>query len=308
MRHLQNLFRFVGISIFVIIAALLLLIFIPNTVGKPEVTGTKLPALPAESVLVKMHYLKSANAESPEAFSLSGGSLLKTIEIVHGAVLVQHADESFLLDTGLGANVDQQFAQDMPAWLKPVMKYKAGETIASQIDADPALPSPDRIFLSHAHWDHASGIEDFPGVPLWITQSEQEFIEHGTPPSIMPSQFASDINWTRFDLKQESYAGFDESYDIFGDGTAVLVSLSGHSPGSLGLFLNANDGKRRLFVGDAVWRLDSVKKLRGKSFPASLFLDDDKAATNAVIAKLHALLEANPELLIVPSHDLTAWK
>jgi hypothetical protein len=51
-----------------------------------------------------------------------------------------------------------------------------------------------------------------------------------------------------------------------------------------------------------------VKKLRGKSFAASSFADHDSDSTKAVIAQLHALLQANPELLIVPAHDLSAWK
>lgn len=308
MKAIRLLLKIVIISTLLLVATLLVLIFVPNKVEESNVVGKSLPPIPAESVLVKMHYLQSGRAESPEALSISGGSLFKTIEIVHGAILVEHAGQSFLLDTGLGANVDDQFDQDMPAMLKPMMAYEKGQTIASQIAADPNLPMPDRIFLSHSHWDHASGIEDFPGVPLWITQSEQDFIEHAVPPAVMPSQFVSDINWKQFQLKKRSYAGFDRSFDIFGDGTAVLVSLSGHTPGSLGLFLNANDGKRRLFVGDAVWRLDSVKNLRGKSFAASSFADHDKHDTKAVIAKLHALLKANPELLIVPAHDLDAWK
>jgi glyoxylase-like metal-dependent hydrolase (beta-lactamase superfamily II) len=308
MKVIRSLLRLIVVSTLLLVATLLVLIFIPNTVDEGKLAGAKLPPSPAASVRVKMHYLQSGSAESPEALSLSGGSLFNTIGIVHGAILVEHSDQSFLLDTGLGDNVDQQFAQDMPAWLKPFMAYEKGDSIASQIAADPSLPSPDRIFLSHAHWDHASGIEDFPGVPLWITQSEQDFIAHAEPPAVMPSQFVADINWTPFELKQESYAGFEQSYDIFSDGTAVLVSLSGHSPGSLGLFLNSNDGKRRFFVGDAVWRLDGVKKLRGKSFAASSFADHDSDSTKAVIAQLHALLQANPELLIVPAHDLSAWK
>ena len=309
MTLLRRLFRIVGISIFLLVVCLLTLVFIPNKIDPSTTTGAKLPPLPAESVSVQMHYLQSGMAESPEAFSISGGSLFKTIDIVHGAVLVENAGQSFLLDTGLGKNVDAQFAADMPAWLKPLMAYKKSESVADQISANPELSQPQRIFLTHAHWDHASGIEDFPGVPLWVTQSEQDFIKHAGPPAVSPSQFVSDqINWTPFELSNTPYAGFDQSYDVFGDGTAVLVSLSGHTPGSLGLFLNANDGKRRFFVGDSVWRLDSVKNLRGKSFAASLFADHDSDDTAAVIAKLHALFEANPELLIVPSHDLDAWQ
>ena len=30
-----------------------------------------------------------------------------------------------------------------------------------------------RILLTHAHWDHVSGVADFPGVPVLVTEEER---------------------------------------------------------------------------------------------------------------------------------------
>ena len=87
----------------------------------------------------------------------------------------------------------------------------------------------------------------------------------------------------------------------------VLVGLAGHTPGSVGLFVNAKDGVRRFFVGDAVWNLKAVQELRRKFWLSSLFVDNDRAETDRVVAKLHALMQANPELKVIPAHDLSTW-
>lgn len=35
------------------------------------------------------------------------------------------------------------------------------------------------IRLTHSHWDHVSGLPDFPGVPGWVTPQERRFISEG---------------------------------------------------------------------------------------------------------------------------------
>ena len=35
------------------------------------------------------------------------------------------------------------------------------------------------ILLTHAHWDHVSGVPDFPGVPVLVTAAEHRFIDEG---------------------------------------------------------------------------------------------------------------------------------
>jgi N-acyl homoserine lactone hydrolase len=35
------------------------------------------------------------------------------------------------------------------------------------------------ILLTHSHWDHVSGLPDFPGVPVWVTPQERAFISKG---------------------------------------------------------------------------------------------------------------------------------
>ena len=286
-----------------------LLIFnVPGNIPPPTETGVKLPPPAASSGEVDLFLLATGHAEAPEAFTMAQGALFKSFAMVHGAVLVTHGDDSFLFDTGLGRHIDSQFSKDMPFWLKPLMAYEKEEPVADQLQDSEHLPQAKRIFLSHAHWDHVSGVIDFPDLEIWVPSAEYAYIKSGVPPSIFTSQVGSpDIKWKEYALKDASYAGFPRSYDLYGDGSAVLVGLAGHTPGSVGLFVNAKDGVRRFFVGDAVWNLNAVRELRRKFWLSSLIVDNDRAEADLVVAKLHALMQANPELKIIPAHDLSTW-
>jgi glyoxylase-like metal-dependent hydrolase (beta-lactamase superfamily II) len=259
--------------------------------------------------VVSVHFLKTAFAKTAEAFTIAGGSLFKSFRMVHGAVLVQHGKDTFLFDTGLGQQIDAQFAKDMPFWLKPMMAYQKQASVLELLKKNPALPRPKRIFLSHTHWDHASGVVDFPKLEIWVTKEELHYTKTAKESGLFPSQVGpKSIRWRPYQLQAKPYAGFPESYDLYGDGTVVFVRLFGHTPGSVGLFVNAKDGIRRFFVGDAVWNVDSIKKRRGNFWISSRIADHNTKKARRVIAQLHALHKANPTLQIIPAHDLRTWK
>lgn len=286
-----------------------ILLKLPGNVPPPTEEGVKLPAFPKESSKVEIHFLLTGKAKTLEGLTIAQGSLTTGFEIGHGAILVKHEDDCFLFDTGLGRAIDAQFDADMPYWIRPMMAYEKGEAAVDQLQNSKDLPKPKRIFLSHAHWDHASGVVDFPDLEIWLPKEELEYLKSAKPPEVLPSQVKSeDIKWTPYSLKDKSYAGFSRSLDLYGDGTVVLVGLSGHSPGSVGLFVNSKDGGRRFFVGDAVWNMKSITELKRKFWIASKIVDGDSDATDQIIAKLHGLLKANPELKIIPAHDLSVWK
>jgi hypothetical protein len=72
--------------------------------------------------------------------------------------------------------------------------------------------------------------------------------------------------------------------------------------------VNSKDGVRRFFIGDTVWNLDAVRKLRGTFWVSSLMVDLDRDAADRNVARLRALMEANPDLRIIPAHDRREWK
>ncbi|MCY1337705.1 Metallo-beta-lactamase superfamily protein [compost metagenome] len=249
---------------------------------------------------LRFSLVKTAQAEAREALTVEGGEWTRKVKVNHVAVLIQHHAATLLFDTGLGRQVDQQF-NEMPAWLRPLMAYGPVRPARDQLDRDGIRV--DRILLSHAHWDHVSGLADYPEVPVWAPYEEIEFAEVSTPPAILPGQFAHGVSWRPLTFDPTPFLGFDESLDLFGDASLVLVPLSGHSPGSVGLFLTLADGRRFFFTGDASWRLAGFTGPREKFWLSRSQVDNDREATRAVLQRVHELLDREPNLTVVPAHD-----
>jgi glyoxylase-like metal-dependent hydrolase (beta-lactamase superfamily II) len=260
------------------------------------------PAVPSE---IRVSILKTGHTSAPEIFTYACGSLFRRVGINHMAVLIEHPQGNMLFDTGLGRNVDAQVASDMAWWAKLLFRYEKDTPARDQLDVAGIAP-PRFIALSHAHWDHASALIDFPEAEVLIAGPEKTFM--ATPNrAVLPSQISSNtIRWREVAFETKPYAGFPQSADVYGDGTAILVPLFGHTPGSVGLFLTTSTGKRYLFVGDAVWRRAALQTVRPKFWMMSAIVDNDAEATDAMLHQIAAVMNANPDLAIVPAHDAEA--
>lgn len=255
---------------------------------------------------VKFSIVSTGGTETLEGFVFSGGSFTKKVAVSYVGVFVRHGEEGFLFDTGLGSRIQQQYEADMPWWARPFFKYDPPVMpIKAQLSADD-LNRLRFVVLSHAHWDHASGLTDFPSLDIWVSHPERAFARDSQSKvgGAWSSQVGSpDIRWTEVDFNGAPYMGFGSSHDVFGDGTVILVPMYGHTPGAIGMFLTTTSGKRLLFCGDAVWNVGAIDRVSPKFPPARWLGDHDPDVTLQVIRQLHALRQSDPGLLIVPAHD-----
>jgi glyoxylase-like metal-dependent hydrolase (beta-lactamase superfamily II) len=267
-------------------------------------------ALAAEAVPAKVEFaiVKTGKVTSLKGLMVSGGGFGTKVDGNFSAVLVRHGDTRFLFDTGLGSKVAEQYQQDMPWWARAFFRYE-DPVVPARVQLDRAgIPPIERIFLSHAHWDHASGLGDFPEAVVWAAPEELDVIEHAAPGlgGSWPSQVSlKTIRWQALVFKPRPHKGFDRSIDVFADGSVVLVPMFGHTPGSIGMFVTTASGKRFFFCGDAVWRADALKDGRPKFWPASLIVDKDREQTQHTIEQMRELLKQDPGLVVVPAHDDT---
>ncbi|MNF84146.1 Metallo-beta-lactamase superfamily protein [compost metagenome] len=241
-------------------------------------------SLSGEAAGLRFSLVKTAETKTLDALTVEGDQWTQTAIANHVAVLIEHHAATLLFDTSLGRQVDSQFASEMPWYDKQQLQYGKVNPVRDQLDRDGIRV--DRILLSHVYWDHASGLADFPEVPVWAPYAAIEFSRIATPPAVLPSQFQHRVKWLPYEFAPEPFMSFDESHDLFGDGSLVLVPLSGHTPGSVGLFITLDDGRRFFFSGDASWHQ----------------VDHDHQETRAV-QQVHHLLQREPTLTVVPAHD-----
>lgn len=257
---------------------------------------------PASLPDVKLSLLKAGKMLSQQSFSWRGGKWGETYESGMAAILVQHPQMSFLYDAGFGANVDAH-AKAMPWLMQKLANYVKEVPAAEQLRQQGIAPDTIKtIFISHSHWDHISGIEDFPGVEVRMPVAERTFIDAHKYPGLV-DQMIGQWKVKTFDFTGEPYENFDRSLDLFGDGSIVLVPLPGHTDGSNAMFVNLRSGKRFLFTGDLTWALEGFQLPAERPWVARKLVDYDEAEVRRSIVKVHLLMQKYPDLIVVPAHD-----
>lgn len=246
--------------------------------------------------------------QMPRCFLAGAASCLSFVNMVHVAYLVRHpGGKSFLIDTGFSSQVKRDFA-DLPASNRAALSYtpvaELGELLRKA-----GNPQIDFVLLTHIHFDHSSGLNDLSRPKVMMPAVEQIYFAHAVTgnPAIMARHFAqADIQ--TFDFDGPPIENFVQSKDLFRDGSVILVPLPGHTPGSMGILLNQVQGKRLLFVGDAAWSRDAIRIPSHKPSLAAAQVDFDPQQLGDTLARLNALGQAHPDLIIVPAHDGDAYE
>lgn len=256
---------------------------------------------------VRLSLIETSGSTTRESLVVKGGSWTKTLTLGNVAVLVEHPQGRFLYDTGLGRKIDEQFQEDMPWYYKSLFAYNTVTPARDQLDA--AGLEIERIILSHAHWDHASGLVDFPEAEVWVTPQEKALIEKGGPPGIFASQVRSgDVRWHLLEWSDQPYRSYDRSLDLYGDGTVVLVPQEGHTPGGVGMFVRVASGREFFLIGDTVWNLRGIAERLPKFWVARRVVDTDAKATMREVERVADLAERFPAMTVVPAHDRRVHK
>lgn len=251
---------------------------------------------------MEIHHLPTGTYETRAALAVRGGSWRDKRAFAASAILVRHPRGDLLLDAGFGAGLERHLAM-LPRVQRSA--HRAGRTVAEQLDA----AGYDRsrllgVLLTHAHWDHVSGLDGLPGVPIWMNDQERRYAARQRDAAVF-REVSRGHEIRTYGFGDGPHLGFGASYDVHGDGSLIVVPAPGHTAGSVIVFVTLPGGGRYAFVGDLTWQLDGIRRGAERPWLMRRAADHDPAAVRADLRRMIAL---DDRFRIVPAHDPRAYE
>jgi N-acyl homoserine lactone hydrolase len=151
------------------------------------------------------------------------------------------------------------------------------------------------LALSHCHWDHTANANEFARATWLVRQEERDAM------FAQPTTFARCLTPQTFNALKNSKTVIlkRDEYDVFADGSVIIKSAPGHTPGHQVLFLKLPKTGPVLLSGDLYHYPEERAQHR---VPKTDFNRDQTAASRVTIEAF--LKKTGAQLWI--QHDLTA--
>ncbi|MBN0047107.1 MBL fold metallo-hydrolase [Streptomyces actuosus] len=244
--------------------------------------------------------LPTGTYETRAVFAFRGGSFRDKRPFAATSVLVQHPKGDLLIDAGFGSQVDAHM-QALPRIERA--PHQLGHTVSEQFEASGYDRSRLRgVLVTHSHWDHVSGLDDL-RLPIWINEGELQYAGHDKGGRVF-REISVDHKIHQYAFKDGPYLGFSSSYDVYDDGSVVVVPAGGHTTGSVITFVTLPGGRRYAFIGDLTWQLDAIVRRSERPLMMRMLADTDPKLVREDMLRMIALAGV---MRIVPSHDVSAY-
>jgi len=204
--------------------------------------------------------------------------------------LIVHPKGTLLWDAG--PVPDSNFTPDGKSG---TMRYAVStKTLTAQLAEIGYIPSDiTYLGLSHFHWDHVGNANLFAG-STWLVRKVERDLMFTEPfsPRTEPQNYSALKN-------AKTKIIITNDYDVFGDGTVIIKSTPGHSPGHQVLYLKLQKTGHVMLSGD-LYHYPEERKL--KRVPTTEFNADQTIASRRQIEEF--LMRNNAQLWI--QHDYKA--
>jgi glyoxylase-like metal-dependent hydrolase (beta-lactamase superfamily II) len=288
--------------------------------AEPQPASLPLPG-GRDGATVRLHPLLAATGVGPSAyFHREEGRLAAlrafgvggdTVQVPYQAFLVEHPGAGrMLIDTGFHPSVAVDPKQNLGRLGARVFnpKMETSDAIPAQLRARDIEPSEIKtILMTHLHGDHASAISEFPGATFLISQQEWDEASAVSRPAMhgyVRRQFDHAFDFRLIDFGGagiDSFATFGRGVDVFGDGSVRLVFTPGHTLGHMSVILRLKE-RDALVAGDAIY---TRRTLETGHKP---YLMEDEHLFERSLREIQIYAEQTPDALIVPGHDMAAWR
>lgn len=220
------------------------------------------------------------------------------------AFLVEHPTAgAILIDTGLHADVasDPRGNLGRATAAMTSIRMRPEQAVPAQLRARGLEPGDLAfVLMTHLHYDHASGVSQFPGVTFVVDATEWDaFGDGGLLQGYRHGLVEHPVEWRTVDVVADGspHGPFDHTLDLLGDGSIRLLATPGHTAGHRSLLLRTAGEGELLLTGDAAYTRRTIER---RWVP--LFVEDVPGYLRSLEA-LAAWTEQHPEAPVLCGHD-----
>jgi N-acyl homoserine lactone hydrolase len=282
--------------------------------------STPLPGGGESGTTVTVEPLLGGEVQAPRAFFESRGGRLSMLRAAGvgtprsrwswapvPAYLITHPTAGpILVDTAFHGSVAARPAANLGRVMARLSRarVKPGRDIPSQLrDRGIDARKLGTVILTHLHFDHASGVSEYPTATFLLSQQEWDAFTSVKRPitegyRLEHIDYLFDYRTVDFDRPGvTSYASFSRTFDVFGDGSVRLAYTPGHTRGHCSVIARLRD---RDFVisGDAVY---TRAQLDGSGDPPPR--PADMHTWKRSVRELQQFARTYPRAVITTGHD-----
>jgi N-acyl homoserine lactone hydrolase len=241
------------------VASVVTLGFLLSMVGTREANGRSILPDPASAgVAGKLYRLDCGHSlANDESVWTPGENVGRNIEFSSTCWLIKHGTQWLLWDTG----VPQSALHDPNGWstLPRLIVYHLDKSLSDQLAVINLKPNDiNRVAISHTHGDHIGNIGLFPNSVVVMQRAEYDWIHSADGSNENVNQLMALAR--KLLGRPEKLQLLDGDSDLFADGSVILISTPGHTPGHESLLVHLRNAGFIILSGDVVHMEENLEK------------------------------------------------
>ena len=241
------------------VASVVTLGFLLSMVSTHEASGRSILPDPASAgVAGKLYRLDCGHSlANDESVWTPGENVGRDIEFSSTCWLIKHGAQWLLWDTG----VPQSALHDPNGWstLPRLIVYHLDKSLSDQLAVINLKPNDiNRVAISHTHGDHIGNIGLFPNSVVVMQRAEYNWIHSADGSNENVNQLMALAR--KLLGRPEKLQLLDGDSDLFADGSVILISTPGHTPGHESLLVHLRNAGFIILSGDVVHTEENFEK------------------------------------------------